>query len=180
MTRAAVTDQERIELERQAEWYAERVIKGYLEPELGDVGKVVFDRKNRRTEANEIRAQEVLRKAYLERYGGGDPTEEAIPRELSGILYQQALKTRPEEAEEALLKEVKKACEKKIWHPVHLKDLTEEQRGLILPMMKNYVEKYHPDSTFDKSKVRVLVRGDLQKMIGETEVLVLFPRLPMR
>ena len=35
--------------------------------------------------------------------------------------------------------------------------------------MKNYVEKYAPSGEFEKSKVRVLVRGDLQHVIGETE-----------
>ena len=36
-------------------------------------------------------------------------------------------------------------------------------------MMKNYIEKYLPSGEFDKSKVRVLVRGDLQHLTGETE-----------
>ena len=36
-------------------------------------------------------------------------------------------------------------------------------------MMKNYVEKYSPSGDFEKSKVRVLVRGDLQDHIGETQ-----------
>ena len=35
--------------------------------------------------------------------------------------------------------------------------------------MKNYIEKYLPSGEFDKSKVRVLVRGDLQQITGETE-----------
>ena len=40
---------------------------------------------------------------------------------------------------------------------------------LILPMMKNYIEKYTPAGDFEKAKARVLVRGDLQKSIGETQ-----------
>ena len=173
LTRSNVGDRERLELERRAQLYGEWVASGRQEPEPGDVGRVVFNRSHRRTEANVIRAQEVLRRAYLERYGGAtlpeDDTGELLEHEQSNILYQQAMKERPEAAEAALLKEVQKAEEKKIWHPVHLKDLTPEQRKLILPMMKSYVEKYHPDSTFDKSKVRVLVRGDLQRFIGESE-----------
>ena len=47
--------------------------------------------------------------------------------------------------------------------------MTPEQRTLILPMMKNYIEKYYPSGEFEKSKVRVLVRGDLQQLIGETQ-----------
>ncbi len=35
--------------------------------------------------------------------------------------------------------------------------------------MKNYIEKYAPSGEFEKSKVRVLVRGDLQDFVGETQ-----------
>jgi hypothetical protein len=35
--------------------------------------------------------------------------------------------------------------------------------------MKNFVEKLKPDNTFDKFKVRVLFRGDLQREIGQSE-----------
>ena len=47
-------------------------------------------------------------------------------------------------AQEALWKEILKGDSKKIWHGVHWEDLTPEQRKLILPMMKNYIEKYLP------------------------------------
>ena len=175
MTRASVRDHDRLELERRAQLYGEWVASGRQEPEPEDVGKVVFDRKNRRTEAKVIQAQEVLRQAYLQRYGADvnqrveDDRSQELNTEFSGILYQQALKSRPEAAEAALEKEVEKAEKKKIWHPVHKESLTEDQKKMILPMMKNYVEKFHPDSTFDKRKVRVLVRGDLQRAIGESE-----------
>ena len=46
---------------------------------------------------------------------------------------------------------------------------TSEQRKLNLPMTKNYIEKYYPSGEFEKLKVRVLVRGDLQQLIGETQ-----------
>ena len=39
---------------------------------------------------------------------------------------------------------------------------------LILPMMKNHIEKCYPSEEFGKSKVRILVRSDLQKLTGET------------
>ena len=58
---------------------------------------------------------------------------------------------------------------KRIWHGDLMENLTEEERKLILPMMKNYIEKYTPAGDFEKAKARVLVRGDLQKMIGETQ-----------
>ena len=36
-------------------------------------------------------------------------------------------------------------------------------------MTKHYIEKYTPTGDFEKAKARVLVRGDLQKSIGETQ-----------
>lgn len=171
VTRSAVSDVDRRELEYRAAQYAERVVMGLQKPEPEDDGRVVFDRKHRRSEANVIKAQEVIKRAYLERYQDREPSMTAVETtvESCGILYQQALKTRPEAATEALRKEVMKTCDKEIWHGVLWDSLTQEQKALVLPMMKNYVEKYHPDSTFDKSKVRVLIRGDLQEEIGERE-----------
>ena len=177
VTRSRVENRDQLELERNAEWYAERVAMGLLEPEPEDRDRVIFNRRHRRTEANVMKAQEVLRKAYLERYGGlgGDEAAhstaagEGLETEFSGVLFQQAMRTRPEAAEAALEKEVRKAVDKRVWHPVHEHGLTPEEKKLILPMMKNYVEKFSPDNVFEKSKVRVLVRGDLQTVVGEQE-----------
>ena len=36
-------------------------------------------------------------------------------------------------------------------------------------MTKNFIEKYYPSGEFEKSKVRVLGRGDLLPLIGETQ-----------
>jgi hypothetical protein len=54
-----------------------------------------------------------------------------------------------------------------VWTPVHLKDLTEAERKLIVSNMKNFVEKLKPDNTFDKFKVRVLFCGDLERSRAE-------------
>ena len=67
------------------------------------------------------------------------------------------MKTRPEDAWQALLKEVLKGDSKRIWHGTLWENLTPEQRKLILPMMKKYIKKYLPSGEFEKSKVRVLV-----------------------
>jgi len=64
------------------------------------------------------------------------------------------MKSRPDEAMKALREEVIKAMKINIWHPVH-KDLSEEERKLVILQMINYFEKYKPDATFDKFKVRV-------------------------
>ena len=79
------------------------------------------------------------------------------------------MKTKPTEAWDALLKEVLKGDSKRIWHGEKIENLSPEERKLILPMMKNYIEKYSPSGDFEKAKVRVLVRGDLQNVIGETQ-----------
>ncbi len=85
------------------------------------------------------------------------------------LLFQKAMVHKPDEAMQALQEEFIKAIEIDIWHPVHLRDLTDDQEKLIIPQMINYLEKYKPDNTFDKFKVRVLVRGDKQVYTGESE-----------
>jgi hypothetical protein len=85
------------------------------------------------------------------------------------MLFEQALKSRPEDARKALDKELDSAEIKKIWHGVLQKDLSTEDQKLIIDAMTNYVEKFHPTGDFDKSKVRVLVRGDQQWEFGDTE-----------
>jgi hypothetical protein len=65
VTRSTVDDVERLELEREAENYAEYVARGWRDPEQQDVGKVVFGKGNPRTDANLARANGVLKEAYL-------------------------------------------------------------------------------------------------------------------
>ena len=96
-------------------------------------------------EANLIRAKKILRNAYLSRHEG-----EAFNDEMANIYFNQATKIRPEDAQQALLKEVLKGDSKKIWHGKHFEDLTPEQQQLILPNMKNHAEKYLTSGEFDK------------------------------
>jgi len=84
-------------------------------------------------------------------------------------LFQNVMKSRPNEAMKALREEVIKAVKINILHPVHYKDLSEEERKLVIPQMIDYLEKYKPDATFDKFKVRVLARGDKQVYTGDSE-----------
>ncbi len=78
------------------------------------------------------------------------------------ILYQEAVKA-------AFKKEIFKVIEKEVWPPVHVEDLTEEECALVIPMMKNFLENLKPDNSFDKFKVRVVMRGDLQQEIRESQ-----------
>ena len=135
-------DPGRFQNEVEADRYAEYVAMGWREPEPQDIGKVVFNRNHKRTEANLIRARQILRESYLERHGGGVAGED-----LANIYFDQAMKTRPDEAWEALLKEILKGDSKCIWHGRPREYLKPEQGKLILPMMKNYIESiYLPGS----------------------------------
>ena len=53
----ATANRERFQTEYAADRYAEYVAMGWREPEPQDIGKVVFNRSHRRTEANLIRAE---------------------------------------------------------------------------------------------------------------------------
>jgi hypothetical protein len=119
-------------------------------------------------------AYAVLREMYRDNFGEGS---ENVNKDIiectyamkKALLFQKAVLTKPEEAMKALKEEVAKALKINIWHPVHLDDLSQEQRKLIIPQMINYLEKYKPDATFEKYKVRVLARGDKQEFTGESE-----------
>ena len=98
----------------EADKYAEYVAMGWRELEPQDIGKEVFHRTFRRSEANLIRARKILRDSYLSRHN---------------IYFDQAMKTHPDAGWEALLKEVLKGDSKSIWHGKRWEELTPEQRN---------------------------------------------------
>jgi hypothetical protein len=87
---------------------------------------------------------------------------------INQVLFTQAMKEKPDEALLALDKELDNIRNAEVWGGVLWEDLSPEQQKLILPMMLNFVVKYKPNGEFDKYKVRVLGRGDLQFEVGET------------
>ena len=145
------------------------------EPEIEEPG--VYRTRSGREVRRPIRlieeAYATLKETYLKYHQEVEVSPENATIEIVGtlkaILYERALKKKPEEAKQALLDEVVKALKIDIWEPVFMTDLTMEQRKLIIPMMKNFMEKYRPDDTFEKFKVRILARGDKQKFTGESE-----------
>jgi hypothetical protein len=46
------------------------------------------------------------------------------------ILYQEVVKKQPADAKAAFKKEILKVIEKEVWMPVHVEDLTKEERTL--------------------------------------------------
>ncbi len=113
--------------------------------------------------------KEYYRKNYCDMDNGKPPIPVESVGAMKAMLFQHALKQRPEEAMKALREEVQKALKINVWKPIHWEHLSEEEKKLVIPMMANYLEKFKPDNTFDKFKIRVLNRGDKQYMIGETE-----------
>ena len=85
------------------------------------------------------------------------------------------MKTRQKEAQEALWKEILKGDSKKIWHGVHWEDLTPEQRKLILPMMKNYIEKYLPSVIGSHACLVLPVLAGCGLSRSHTQWLVAYP-----
>jgi hypothetical protein len=101
------------------------------------------------------------------RVHGGDPDEIddiASLNHVHQISFRQALKTdKADAARESMVKEIKQALQFKAFHGVHLKDLSAEEKGRILQSTSLYKEKFLPTGEFEKSKSRILVRGDMQK-----------------
>jgi hypothetical protein len=91
------------------------------------------------------KAYAIIRETYQEHIAMNDEVQgNLIEGEFCGataILYQDTLKKQPIDA----------------------------KAKLVISNMKNFVEKLKPDNTFDKFKVRVLFRGDLQREIGQSE-----------
>jgi hypothetical protein len=87
---------------------------------------------------------------------------------LSLMLYEQAVKLYPDHADAAFKKEIDDIETKNVWVGRYYHDLTPDQRELIIDNMKNFVDKWHPDGSFDKYKARVLVRGDHEIITGNT------------
>ena len=88
----ANTNLERFRAEEEADKYAEYVAMVWREPEVQDVGKVVFNKAHRRTEG--IVIQETLIYPDMEE------------QEAANIYFDQAMKTKPTEAWDALLESI--------------------------------------------------------------------------
>ncbi len=119
------------------------------------------------------KALAVIKEVYNDNLQKLETSEQTEIIEMCGMmkamLFEHAVSAKPEEAMKALKEEVRKAVNIDIWEPVFLHDLTNEEKKLVIPQMMNYLEKYKPDKTFEKFKVRVLNRGDKQIYTGETE-----------
>ena len=117
MTRAQ-SNPDRFRVEQDAERFAEYVVTGWREPAAQDVGTMEFNRTHRRSEANLVKAREILEKAFLSSHDEGAEREAAciVFEEAANIYFNEAMNTRPHEAWDALLKEILKGDSKRICH----------------------------------------------------------------
>ena len=78
------------------------------------------------------------------------------------VSVRAALRDRGESARTAILDELRQMLTKKVWHGVHVSDLTPAQRARILRMVTFLKDKYTPQNLFDKYKCRTCVDGSDQ------------------
>ncbi len=121
-------------------------------------------------------AYAIVKEQYIKQFQDSDPESFSkvtdtvkICGTMKALLFQKAMKEKPEEAIKVLREEVKKAIKINNWKKVHRAQVRDKQKALILPQMIHYLEKDKPNMEFDKYKVRVLTRGDKQQNIGESE-----------
>ena len=78
------------------------------------------------------------------------------------ITVKEALRSRGEEAERVILKELAQMRDKKVWTPVHLSALTNTEKQGIIRSQMFLKEKYLPTGAFQKLKARLVAGGNQQ------------------
>ncbi len=78
------------------------------------------------------------------------------------ISLRAALKSRPTDAMKSITLELKQMISKKVWTPIHTRQLTQDQRRSVIRSSMFLKEKYLPSGAFDKLKSRLVAGGDQQ------------------
>ena len=102
----------------------------------------------------ELGTARALEKKHTER---PDEVEHAM-----NITVREALRTRGDEAERVIMKELQQMLTKKVWTPVHGKTLTADQRSRVIRSSMFLKEKFLPTGEFEKLKARLVAGGDQQ------------------
>lgn len=81
---------------------------------------------------------------------------------VMNITVREAIRTRGEEAERVIMKELNQMINKRVWTPVDGKKLSAEQRSCIIRSSMFLKEKYLASGEFEKLKARLVAGGDQQ------------------
>ena len=81
---------------------------------------------------------------------------------VMNITVREAIRTRGEEAERVIMKELGQMINKKVWTPIDGKKLTAEERRGIIRSSMFLKEKYLASGEFEKLKARLVAGGDQQ------------------
>lgn len=95
--------------------------------------------------------------AYLEtrkREGIVDPS--------ANVSVKQALRTRGDDAERVIVKELTQMDVRQVWQAVRVSDMRAADRAGVIRSSMFLKRKTHPDGTFDKYKARLVAGGDMQ------------------
>ena len=81
---------------------------------------------------------------------------------VMNISVKEALRTRGDEAERVIMKELKQMLTKNVWTPVDGRKLTGEQRSRVIRSSMLLKEKFLATGEFEKLKVRLVAGGNGQ------------------
>jgi len=135
-----------------------------------DEPDVVFSRFGRRW-SSRLNPGEV---AYLARAQRADADRATLRRHLLArsdwrdtefafkISVRMALREREAEARPVIEAELRQMVDKKVWHGVHARGLTKQERGAIIRSSMFLKDKYHASGAFEKFKARLVAGGDQQ------------------
>jgi len=82
---------------------------------------------------------------------------------IFNISVTEALKTKGDDAVASIEKEFKNMLQKQVWVPVHMKELSYEQKSSILPSKMFIKEKFDAKGNYTSLKSRLVVGGHMQE-----------------
>ena len=97
----------------------------------------------------DIRKQLILRSSWRD-------TEFAFK-----ISVRMAMRDRPEEARPVIMAELQQMVDKRVWHAVHLGNLSEDQRKRVIRSSMFLKDKYLASGAFERFKARLVAGGDI-------------------
>ena len=116
------------------------------------------------TRARDLGVVREKEKTAILRMGRAERVREsgAATGRVLNITVRDAIRTRGEEAERVIMKELQQMVTKKVWTPVDGRTLTAEQRRGVIRSSMFLKEKFLATGEFEKLKARLVAGGDQQ------------------